>query len=184
MTLKGLLDNGWFVRVILVLWLVSAVFVVFLLGKVDWIVHHELYNYGLQFSPEWAVDYWAALRMMYVSMSAPIVLSVIYFGFEVWHFVRSRRGMVESKPAQPAVQSSQKVAAFEQNHMVVSCPKCKRVFSKPLVMLDFSGGKTRLVNVCPYCNNVLGCAEGEAEKRSKDGAVDFVDLNGRKVEQK
>lgn len=25
-------------------------------------------------------------------------------------------------------------------------------------MLDFSGEKTGLVNVCPYCNNVLGCA--------------------------
>jgi len=30
-------------------------------------------------------------------------------------------------------------------------------------MLAFSGGKTGLVNVCPYCNHVLGSAE-EAEK--------------------
>jgi len=30
-------------------------------------------------------------------------------------------------------------------------------------MLDFSGGKTRLVNVCPYCNYILGTAEEEKD---------------------
>lgn len=62
---KDLMFNGWFVRVILVLWLVSAIFIVFLLGRVDWIVHHELYNFGLKFSPDWALSYWAFLRAIY-----------------------------------------------------------------------------------------------------------------------
>jgi uncharacterized protein with PIN domain len=31
-------------------------------------------------------------------------------------------------------------------------------------MLDFGGGKTKLVNVCPYCNHVLEGMEEEAEK--------------------
>jgi uncharacterized Zn-finger protein len=52
------------------------------------------------------------------------------------------------------------VEVVRENHMFISCPKCKRVFGRPLVMLDFSGGKTRFVNVCPYCNHVLGTAEG------------------------
>jgi uncharacterized Zn-finger protein len=38
----------------------------------------------------------------------------------------------------------------------ISCPNCKRVFGKALVMLDFRGGKNRMVSVCPYCNAVLG----------------------------
>jgi uncharacterized Zn-finger protein len=38
----------------------------------------------------------------------------------------------------------------------ITCPYCKKVFSRALVMLDFSGGKNRLVSVCPYCNKVLG----------------------------
>ena len=54
---------------------------------------------------------------------------------------------------------------LRDNHMLVSCPKCKRVFGKPLVMLDFSRGRVRLVNVCPYCNHVLGSADaGEKER--------------------
>jgi len=65
----------------------------------------------------------------------------------------------------------------EGNHLLASCPKCKKVFGKPLVMLDFSGGKTRLVNVCPYCSFVLGSADERVE-------VGMVDLQEREVERK
>lgn len=40
-----------------------------------------------------------------------------------------------------------------------TCPSCKKTFGQPLVMLDFEGGKSKLVNVCPYCNQVLGDTE-------------------------
>jgi uncharacterized Zn-finger protein len=177
LTWKDLLDNGWFVRVVLVLWLVSAVFVVFLLGRIDWVVHHELYNYGLQFSLEWASYYWSVLRIIYMFLAVPIFLSVAYFGFEVWRFFRDRGVAVRRKPLQPSKPVSRATKALEQNHMLISCPKCKKVFSKPLVMLDFSSGKTRLVNVCPYCNHVLGSAE-EAGKED----VGVFDLEKKKVE--
>ena len=49
------------------------------------------------------------------------------------------------------------------NNMLISCPKCKRVFQTPLVMLDFSGTKPGLMNVCPYCNQVLGNSEAESD---------------------
>lgn len=168
MTLKELLGNGWFVRVVLVLWLISAAFIVFLLGQIDWIVHNELYGFGLQFSPEWAAGYWGFLRAIYLFLAVPIVLSVVCLGLEVWGSVKGRRGghgVIEHKPVASAKPLKKNVKEVEaQNHMLVSCPKCRRVFSKPLVMLDFSGGKTRLVNVCPYCNHVLSREGGEAEK--------------------
>lgn len=44
-----------------------------------------------------------------------------------------------------------------------TCPSCKKAFTQPLVMLDFEGGKSKLVNVCPYCNQVLGDAEEKTE---------------------
>ncbi len=44
-----------------------------------------------------------------------------------------------------------------------TCPSCKKAFTQPLVMLDFEGGKSKLVNVCPYCNQVLGNAEEKTE---------------------
>lgn len=56
--------------------------------------------------------------------------------------------------------------SFDRNSMMISCPKCKRIFSKPLNMLDFSSGKAQLINVCPYCNYVLGDVRpGDAEVR-------------------
>lgn len=161
--------NGWFVRVVLVLWLVSAVFVVYLLVKVDWIVHNQLYDFGLQFSLDWALGYWAVVRAIFVFLAVPIFLSVAYFGLEFWRFARGREVAVRRKPSPPV---SKRVEATRENHMLISCPKCKRVFTKPLVMLDFSGGKTRLVNVCPYCNHVLGCAD-ERESEKGVGVLDF-----------
>jgi uncharacterized Zn-finger protein len=184
LTWKDLLDNGWFINVVLVLWLVSAFFVAWLLTRVDWIVHHELYSFGLEFSLDWALDYWAAVRAIYMFLVVPIVFSVGYFCLEVWRFLRGRGGgIVKVKPVEPVKPISRGVRTAEQNHMLISCPKCRRVFGKPLVMLDFSGGKTRLVNVCPYCNHVLGCAE-EDKGENEDGEMGLFDLDKRKVEQK
>jgi len=94
--------------------------------------------------------------------------------------MRRSAGAVEYKPPVPA-KSSQRVRkeakAVEQNHMLISCPKCKKVFSKPLVMLDFSTGKSRLVNVCPYCNYVLSSEE------SSEPDVGVLDFEKRKVKE-
>jgi uncharacterized Zn-finger protein len=51
--------------------------------------------------------------------------------------------------------------------IVISCSSCKRAFSKPLVILDFSGGKGKLVNVCPYCNALLD----KVEEHNDDGTT-------------
>ncbi len=63
-----------------------------------------------------------------------------------------------SEVAGPEENSEKRV-----NNMLISCPKCKRVFQTPLVMLDFSGTKPGLMNVCPYCNQVLGNSEAETD---------------------
>jgi uncharacterized Zn-finger protein len=159
--------NGfWFVRVILVLWLVSSCFVLVFLGRIDDVVHRELYGFGLQFSFVWAEPYWAFLRLIYLCLAVPMFLSgaVLVLGF-------LGRGGVE----RPVVVRRERVGPVgEGNHLLASCPKCKRVFAKPLVMLDFAGGKTRLVNVCPYCSHVLGSADEGVQ-------VGVVDLQEREV---
>ena len=160
-----MLDNGWFARIVLVFWLVCAVFLVFLLRKIDWIVHHELYNFGLQFSEDWALEYWATFRVIFTILAFSACFSAGYFVLDVMHFIKGRRyGTVKREPVEPVRRVKRDVKGVEQNHMLISCPKCKKVFSKPLVMLDFSSGRSRLANVCPYCNFVLGW--GEAEERN------------------
>jgi uncharacterized Zn-finger protein len=70
--------------------------------------------------------------------------------------------MVE--PYEPKMEVINEVEAKENNGLLISCPSCKKVFNRPLVMLDFSSGKTRLVNICPYCNHTLG----EASDKKQD----------------
>jgi len=67
------------------------------------------------------------------------------------------------------IKKNTEVAGLEEdsenraNKMLISCPKCKKVFQTPLVMLDFSGTKPGLMNVCPYCNQVLGNSGAETD---------------------
>lgn len=150
--MKGLLETSWFTKVTLVLWLVSVFFVLFLLGRIDYVINHDLYGFGLQFSFVWADPYWAVLRLIYVCLAVPSVFSAVALGLDFWgriHDVKRVSGGV-GKPAGGKVQS------LKGNSMLISCPSCRRTFGKPLVMLDFSSGKAKLVSVCPYCNAKLG----------------------------
>jgi len=65
--------------------------------------------------------------------------------------------------------TEKKPKAQGANGLLISCPSCNKVFNRPLVMLDFSMGKTRLVNICPYCNHTLGAAL--EQKKSDDSTA-------------
>lgn len=155
------LGSSFFAKVTLVMWLLSAVFVMVLLNKIDGIVHGELYNYGLQFSFSWATSYWMFLRLMYVCLALPAILTIISLGSDLFRKGKGDQSAwtVEAKPSNGQVQT------HKENNMVVNCPNCRKMFYKPLTMLDFSTGKAKLVSVCPYCNHVLGRAD---EKKPDD----------------
>lgn len=156
---------------VLIIWVACAALALVLLGMIDNIVHQDLYHYGLRFSYDWANGYWLLLRSVYVCLIAPTLLSVAALVLSV------RRGTEARSDVAPEVEDKPggKAAPMKEGNMVISCPKCRRVFGRPLVMLDFSGGKTRLMNVCPYCNHVLGSAEEQEE---------IVDLDSIGVKQK
>ena len=48
-----------------------------LMSKIDFIVHGTLYNYGLQFSFDWAIDYWIAYTTAFVIFS--VIISLMYW---------------------------------------------------------------------------------------------------------
>jgi uncharacterized Zn-finger protein len=154
---------------------------IFLLNNIDSIVHGDLYNYGLQMSTEWANPYWTYLRLNYVLLGVPIALSVFAIAIgaigknaEVAKSVA--KPQLQRKPQQVVCQAPQhgensrssndNAIPKEDGNMVISCPNCKKVFSRPLVMLNFESGKAKLVNVCPYCNHLLGSAENEETAKS------------------
>ena len=199
-------DLGWLSYIVLGVWIINAVLILFLMTRIDSIVHGQLYGYGLQFSHNWADPYWASVNLIYVFMSVPIALSTIVLGivfvrnkkFKGKHIgklsIRRQKVVVEEQklkeekatvaeevpvvstphepeepeplvaPYEPKMEVINEVEAKENNGLLISCPRCKKVFNRPLVMLDFSSGKTRLVNICPYCSHTLG----EASDQKKD----------------
>jgi DNA-directed RNA polymerase subunit RPC12/RpoP len=70
----------------------------------------------------------------------------------------------ETKPE--AIQVPVKATGVS-NSMVITCPKCKKDFGRPLNMLDFSKGQAQLVNVCPYCNYILGSSPDEDAEHTR-----------------
>jgi uncharacterized Zn-finger protein len=157
MTLKTFLQGPLFQKIVLLVWLASSGLVMFSQKNVDSIVHGTLYSYGLQFSNNWAQPYWMYARLLYASQFVSIALTVVTLASG---FLKKGDG---TKPTSKREEICDKAVATQEETsgrtIVISCSSCKRVFSKPLVMLDFSGGKAKLINVCPYCNAVLGKAE-------------------------
>jgi hypothetical protein len=47
------------------------------MSKIDFIVHETLYHHGLQFSYEWAIDYWVVYNVTFVAFS--IIISLMYW---------------------------------------------------------------------------------------------------------
>ena len=37
----------------------------------------------------------------------------------------------------------------------IRCPHCGRAFTQPLRMLDFQGDRPRIINICPFCNEII-----------------------------
>jgi len=175
-------DGKSVLRLIIVFSFFSSAFGLFLLYKLDYLVHGDLYNYGLQFSYNWILPMWTFERLLGFCFILPVVFGA---GALVWDFRRSRKCKLVVKHVKPVEQKPQvaplqvnnngvKAQALRENSMVISCPSCKKMFGKPLVMLDFSGKEARLVNVCPYCNRILGNAKEKVDKDDIDvGALDY-----------
>jgi hypothetical protein len=151
-------ENTQLLRLAILVSIVSSAFSAFLLLKLNGIVHSELYNYGLQFSLNWASPYWDTERLVYTCLAVPSILGglVLAYGFMKRNKVTAP---IVRAPVTKQVETTSNVShaqAPKENSMLISCPNCKKVFGRPLNMLDFSKETTQLVNVCPYCNHVLG----------------------------
>jgi len=166
MNLKTFAQGKWLQRIALLAWLISSAVVMFSMKMIDAIVNGTLYSYGLQFNIAWAQPYWTYARIFYASQFVSIALSgvALFFSF----FYENKSPKPEKKIDKPTPKYEQNVGKSVPqkgettgNGILISCPNCKKAFSKPLAMLDFSDGKAKLVNVCPYCNTVLDSAEEE-----------------------
>ena len=174
MALRKVTRNFWVSLFAFVGSILSAAIIYFLLTRIDLIVHEELYNFGLQFSGEWADPYSYHMWLIYAFLILPIVLSslALFFSYtakEPQKEYHTQKGVHTPPPMkEEVVQKVERVerpASFEakareepktplssDGSLATFCPKCHRAFSRHVAMLDFSSGKPKIVNVCSYCN--------------------------------
>jgi uncharacterized Zn-finger protein len=194
MSFKRSIAGPWIYRIVLVLIIAFSATIMYLVDRIDKIIHVQLYGFGLQFSTEWAEPYWLLMWIIYGSLAVMIILSAIIL---VASFIKPQpkfptytpkqeptqvkvqpiiqapketqpqpKPTIENQPpplqtrTEPPQQTKPKPKTVNKIKTAatstIGCPSCRKTFTQPLVMLDFEGGKSKLVNVCPYCNQVLG----------------------------
>jgi hypothetical protein len=55
----------------------------------------------------------------------------------------------ESKPKENAPANP----VDSEKNGKITCPNCKKEFTTPMLMMDYSGKEPKLARYCPYCNN-------------------------------
>jgi cytochrome c biogenesis factor len=84
-------------KVSIVLILVAGASLVSMLAtlRIDHIVHHDLYNYGLQFSTQWAIPYWTMAAIVFTMGWLIIITSI---AFELHLVLHRRHRLHKPKP--------------------------------------------------------------------------------------
>jgi uncharacterized Zn-finger protein len=152
---------------VLLVWIGSAAFGIYLLDRFDMLIHNQLYNFGLHFDHAWADTYYLYKQLMYTTLVVPIALTILSIAAG---FKRQNKKTSESAPKlmpnltqphpQPAVPKDLKVKIKEKKNDIC-CPTCEKVINRPIVMLKSVDGENREINVCPYCYHVLENAEND-----------------------
>jgi hypothetical protein len=73
-----------------ILALIASITVAYLLTIIDFIVHHQLYKFNLQFSYDWANPYWMVLRISMAFLGLIAASSSINIAHFFWKKLRSR----------------------------------------------------------------------------------------------
>lgn len=131
--------------------LIAAVSVAYLLMIIDSIVHHQLYEFGLEFSYDWANPYWMFLRTSLALLGLIAVASSMNITYLFWKKLRKPE---LAKPVEEATKAEE-VLVREGEPSLFQCTSCRRSITHPLRMLDFHSQSPKVINVCPFCNAMV-----------------------------
>lgn len=82
------------ISAVLILMAAASLFTMLSLNQINYIVHGDLYNYGLQFSYKWAVSYWVFSGIVFGLSWINISLSII---IALYIFKKGRKQKLESE---------------------------------------------------------------------------------------
>lgn len=199
----------------------------YILNLLDRIVHGQLYNYGLQFSLEWANPYWNLLRILQALLVVIATATTVNAVLSVRKYRSDREPEVKIAPSprpalqaqapsrpvspanrtslqsrHPADESYDKPVTRSAEPLLVAptpgpapvstptpapytsdsagttrCSHCGKAFTQPLRMLDFQGDRPRIVNICPFCNEIITATSNQNETE-RDKKFSFRRKNG------
>lgn len=78
--------------------LASSAAAAYALNLLDQIVHGTLYDYGLQFSHDWADPYWFILRVILVLLTVGSATAIVNLALTVRSFLRTEKLQVKAAP--------------------------------------------------------------------------------------
>lgn len=149
----------WLIRLALIAAIAVSILVMYFLQQIDQIINGTLYNYGLQMNNAWYGPYSSFAWIIYTCLSVIAILSGLSLIIGLKAYKNEAQISVESKKPIQLEADTSIPQEQDSDNVNSSCPHCKKTFTKPIVMLNFEGGKTKLVNVCPHCSHTLGSAE-------------------------
>jgi len=101
-------------------------------------------------------------------MLIPVILSGFQLTFDLMTWLKNRtKQPIPAKKAKKrkmkrvhkSKNSKKHEKHIEEQNLgrdtLMECSNCGKTFTKPLVMLDFSGDEAKLISMCPYCNTQL-----------------------------
>jgi len=168
-----------------VLVLAATASAVYCLTLLDNIVHGTLYNYGLQFSYDWANPYWMLLKIVQAMIVLAAVFTVVNLLYVYRKYIyikpqvtKTRIEKSEKKIISSPIPEPETPSETQKMGGLVKCTHCNRVFAQPLRMLDFHSDRPRMINICPFCNEMIPPILHSEEEKGKKAA-----LKGKKNNQ-
>jgi hypothetical protein len=155
--------------------LIAAGSVAYLLLTIDTIVNYQLYQFGLQFSYDWANPYWLFIRMSLALLGIVAATSSFNIAFFFWRRLRKPkvlRAIQEEVNAQHKEARVEKAAQGERAPLLFQCSSCGRSITHPLRLLDFHSQKPEMINICPFCNATVipaNSIDGKQEATPAEG---------------
>lgn len=117
--------------------LIECAAIVYLLMILDNLVNGELYQFGLQFSYDWAYQYWTLLRMTLALAGLIAGAASITIAFSYWAGLRKPVLMTEI--AKKTVEAE---ATLHEQGPVFQCTSCQQKTTNPLRITIYT---------CPDC---------------------------------
>lgn len=118
--------------------LIAAVSLVYLWVTIDNIVNQVLYEFGLQFSYDWANPYWMFLRVSMVLLGLIIVAALMNITYFFWKKLKEpvlvTRMVKRVEKENEDLQGPSEASLYQ-------CTSCGRSVAQPLK-----------IDTCPFCN--------------------------------